>query len=76
MHQLIRNSGNIDYILGKQKVANHIYLGQKHQELSLSKCYLALMIRTFISLTLGIREQRISYLQRAWGNVVRFGKCH
>lgn len=62
-----RGSG---FEFGKREVANRIYFVEKHQELLLANCYLALIIRMFISLSLGIREQRVSYFQRAWGNIV------
>jgi glycosyltransferase involved in cell wall biosynthesis len=57
------------YKFGKKEVINRIHFAKKHKELSLLKCYLALMMRIFISLSLAIREKRTHYLQRVWGNV-------
>jgi GT2 family glycosyltransferase len=42
------------------------------RELSIFKCYMSLVLRTFISLSLAIREFKVSYVKRALGNIAGF----
>jgi GT2 family glycosyltransferase len=66
-----RDSG---YIFGKREVANRLYFVKKNKNLSLSRCYLALLIRMFMSISLFVKERKIGYLQRVWGNIVGLGQ--
>ena len=67
------SSGRVDnYEFGKREIANRIYFVKKHKELSLFKCYLALILRMFISVSLAIREFKVSYVERAFGNIAGF----
>ncbi len=58
------------YIFGKREVKNRIHFIRKHQEFSPAKCYLALITRMCISLSLAIREREASYCKRSLGNVM------
>lgn len=58
------------YVFGKREVTNRIYFVRKHQELSFPKCYMAIIIRMFLSIMLAIQGLKISYLQRVWGNFI------
>ena len=59
-----------NYTFGKREVANRVYFVRKNSEFSLTKCYLALIVRIFISVVLTIQEGKIGYLMRALGNIV------
>jgi hypothetical protein len=43
---------------------------KKYPELSLRKCYAALSARLLMSLALAVRERRVSFIARAFGNAV------
>jgi len=58
------------YEFGKREVANRLYFVKKNQNLSLFRCYLALLVRMFMSMSFSIKERRLGYLQRAFGNCV------
>jgi GT2 family glycosyltransferase len=58
-----------NYEFGKKEVTNRIYFVKKHKELSLFKCYLALILRMSISVSLAIRKFKVSYIERALGNI-------
>jgi len=59
-----------DYRFGKKEISNRIYFVEKNQELSLPKCYLVLIIRMFITLSLAMRQARFYHFQRFCGNIV------
>jgi len=69
-HYLVPGGRENSYQFGKKEVVNRVYFVMKNPELSLFKCYLALLIRMLISLSLGIRRLKITYFQRAGGNLV------
>lgn len=58
-----------DYKFGRIEVFNRIYFVKKHRELSLSRCYLALIIRMFMTLGIAIQERRLHHFRRFCGNV-------
>jgi GT2 family glycosyltransferase len=58
-----------NYEFGKREVTNRIHFVNKHKELSLAICYITLILRMFISVSLAIREFKISFFQRALGNI-------
>ena len=58
-----------NFIFGKREVLNRLYFCKKYQELSISKCYLALIIRMFISLALAIKEGQSGFVKRVGGNI-------
>jgi|WetSurMetagenome_2_1015567.scaffolds.fasta_scaffold80073_2 GT2 family glycosyltransferase len=60
---------------GKREVLNRIYFVKKHQELSLSKCYLALIVKIFLSLIAAIKEGEFGYIKRVAGNIAGFGQA-
>ena len=62
-----RGSGRI---FGKREVLNRIHFVRKYQELSIWRCYLALMLRMLLSLSAGIRGCRSYDMGRAWGNIL------
>ncbi len=65
------NIGRVgSYAFGKMEVANRLHFVSKHPELSQVRCSIALVIRFFISIFLGVRELKTAYFRRAWGNVV------
>jgi len=66
-----RDSG---YIFGKREVTNRLYFVKKNKSLSCSRCYLALIIRMLISISLFVKERKLGYLQRVWGNIVGLGQ--
>jgi len=68
-HYPALNGRGDDYSFGKREVVNRIYFVKKNEELSLFKCYMGLIIRMFISLTLSVREKQTSYLRRVRGNI-------
>ncbi|MFC2161154.1 glycosyltransferase family 2 protein [Acidobacteriota bacterium] len=57
-----------DYRFGMREVDNRLYLVKKYRELSLLKCYLALLVRMMMNLGLFLRQQKFNYFQRALGN--------
>ncbi len=61
---------NSSYIFGKREVLNRLYFVKKHQELSLFKCYLVLILRIFISIGLAIQERKSAYLKRTMGSII------
>jgi glycosyltransferase involved in cell wall biosynthesis len=62
-----RGSGRI---FGKREVLNRIHFVRKYQELSVWRCYLALMFRMLLNLSAGIKGRRTYDLKRAWGNIL------
>lgn len=62
----IRNS----YLLGKMQVINRVHFVRKHEELSLPRCYLTLLLHTFFNLAVGALLRDLGYFKRAWGNCV------
>jgi GT2 family glycosyltransferase len=62
-----RGSGRV---FGTREVLNRIHFVKKYPELSLWRCYLALMLRMSMSLLAGIRGRRSYDLERAWGNLM------
>ncbi len=59
-----------EYRFGRQEVCNRLYFVRRNQELSIGKCYLALVARAGLSLVLAVRERRAGYLRRILGNLV------
>lgn len=57
------------FVFGVREVINRIYFVKKHKELSLGKCYVALVLRCKMSLWLALRKARSDFLLRAAGNV-------
>jgi len=55
-------------LFGKMEVVNRIYFVKKYRELSLMRCYLTLLARTWISIGMGIVNGEKGYFKRAWGN--------
>ncbi len=66
-----RGSG---YEFGVREVLNRIHFVNKHSELSLFKCFMALKVRQFMSLWLFIKKRNFYFLSRAFGNSVGFIK--
>ncbi|MGB8951128.1 MAG: glycosyltransferase [Candidatus Aminicenantales bacterium] len=64
-----RGSG---FTFGKREVIHRIYFVRKHAELSVWKCYLAFVLRVFISVSLAFQERKASYFSRILGNLVGF----
>lgn len=60
------------YLFGKKEVVNRLYFVSKHKELSLPLCCFALVVRSLLSLILGVSKRDVSYLKRALGNYVGF----
>lgn len=56
-------------IFGKREVVNRIYFVKKNKEISLIKCYLAIFLRIFLNLVMGIKQLNIDYFERIKGNV-------
>jgi GT2 family glycosyltransferase len=71
-HNHVSKGRENSFVFGKREVINRIYFVQKNEELLLSKCYLALAVRLFLSLILGIKEHKKIYFKRVWGNIVAF----
>jgi GT2 family glycosyltransferase len=69
-HYPSSNGRDTDCFFGMREVSNRVYFVKKYSELSLSKCYLALLIRMLLSVIQALSERRLSYLKRAWGNIV------
>ena len=59
-------------VFGRREVLNRIYFVHKHQELSLFRCYLALLVRFKMSLFLGIKRRNFQFWLRALGNLWGF----
>jgi GT2 family glycosyltransferase len=57
-------------VFGTREVLNRIHFVRKYPELSLWRCYLALMLRMLMSMSVGIRGHRPYDLERAWGNLI------
>jgi len=63
--------GRVDpYLFGKKEVINRLYFVKKYSELSLLRCYLALFLRTFLSIILGITKRDFNYFKRTGGNLI------
>jgi len=62
------------FTFGIKEVTTRIYFVKKHQELSLTKCYLSLAIRIFLSFYMAFYEQKLSYFLRICGNLVGIAK--
>jgi glycosyltransferase involved in cell wall biosynthesis len=58
------------YILGKKQILNRIYFVRKHPELSLVRCFAALVLHTGFNVTVGLMLRDVGYFKRALGNVV------
>jgi GT2 family glycosyltransferase len=58
------------YAFGLREVLNRVHFVKKYPELSLRKCYAALSARLLMSLALAVRERRVSFIARAFGNAV------
>jgi len=56
------------YLFGKKEVLNRLYFVSKHPELSLPLCCLALCIRAFMSVFVGITRFEADYFRRVAGN--------
>jgi len=64
-------SGRIRNLLfGRREVRNRLYFVKKNPELSMGRCYLALVLRMLMSLQLSVSELKSGYLARALGNMV------
>jgi GT2 family glycosyltransferase len=73
-HHYPSSSGRISqYKFGRTEVLNRLYFVRKHG-LSVSRCYLGIVIRFFLTLLSFGRSGKLAWLQRACGNVVEFGK--
>jgi hypothetical protein len=59
-----------DFIFGKKEISHRLHFIQKNPELSLFKCYQALLLRMFISLFLALRTGRTNLFKRVCGNLV------
>jgi len=59
-----------DFVFGRREVTHRLYFVRKHKELSLFKCHAALLLRIFISLMMALKERKMGYLRRAWGNLI------
>jgi glycosyltransferase involved in cell wall biosynthesis len=66
-----RGSG---YAFGRREVFNRLHFVRKHPELSLAKCYLSLLLRVALSLSLAIRDSPAYYFGRAAGNCVALAR--
>jgi glycosyltransferase involved in cell wall biosynthesis len=58
------------YPFGRREVENRLYFVRKYPELSVPKCYLALIVRAGLSLVQAVRERNVYYLDRMAGNIV------
>ena len=56
------------FVFGRREVRNRLHFVRKNPSLSLSRCYLALVLRMVMSLWFSVREMRPRYLSRAAGN--------
>jgi glycosyltransferase involved in cell wall biosynthesis len=72
-HYLSPSGRLSDYQFGKVEVRNRIYFVRKHN-LSLLRCYLGIMVRFLLTLSLSVKSGNISYLYRALGNFVGITK--
>jgi GT2 family glycosyltransferase len=57
------------YLFGKKEVLNRLYFVSKHPELSRPLCFLALCVRAFMSVWLGVSRFEAHYFNRVAGNV-------
>ncbi len=57
------------YVFGRREVANRLYFVHKNPELSVAKCYLALLFRAGLSLVQAVRCREAYFLERMAGNV-------
>jgi len=58
------------FAFGKREVINRIYFVKKHKELSLSRCYAAIMVRIFLSLSFAFMKRDFQFVKRAFGSLV------
>ena len=56
-------------IFGRREVVNRIYFVKKNKEMNLKKCYLAIFLRIFMNLVMGIKQLNIEYFERIKGNI-------
>ena len=55
---------------GLREVLNRIYFAKKYAEFSLGRCYAALAVRLLMNLAFAVRERKVFYIGRAWGNAI------
>ncbi len=58
------------FVFGRREVRNRLYFVKKHGELSVGRCYLTLVLRTFMSLWFSVRKLDPAFLARALGNML------
>jgi GT2 family glycosyltransferase len=58
------------YIFGKKEVFNRLHFVKKCRELSLCRSYVALILRTLLSMSSALREPKGGHLRRVFGNVI------
>jgi glycosyltransferase involved in cell wall biosynthesis len=64
-------TGRLDnYQFGKKEILNRLWFVRKHAELSLGRCYLGLVLRTFLNLWSMVGERDWHRLERVAGNLV------